>query len=99
MTLDEFKGTVGSIIGEGDANVRTQAGQSLIDAFTELDATNTQLTTANADLTERNKKLNEANASMFLRTIGKTDDPTPEHEETPRERFNRLFDEKYNKKG
>lgn len=100
MTVDELKKAVSVMLSEQDNNVKTQAGQTIIDSFTELEANTTKLTTENEQLTERNKQLNEANATMFLRSIGgKTGtEEAEETEETPRERFNRLFDEKYNRK-
>lgn len=100
MTHDELVKSISAMIAEGDNDVKTTAGNAIIDAFDALTASNVELTNSNTELTERNKKLNDANASLFLKTVGgKTETEEEEEEKTPRQIFNELFDAKYNHKG
>lgn len=90
MKVEEYEQLINKMISEPDNAGET--GKSILDAIRADDTARV----ADAETIKAQKaKISELNSAIFMSATGKPPDAKEEHEETPKEMFNRLFDERF----
>lgn len=89
MTLDEYKAAINEMISNPDA--AGEKGAAIIEALTADDAARVQM---QEQVESQKKTIADLNSKLFMTQTGQAK-KEEEHEETPRETFNRLFDERF----
>lgn len=90
MKVEEYEALINKMISSPDESAAT--GKSILEAIKADDAERTSLAeTAGA----QKKKIAELNSELFMTATGKGKEPEEEHKETPKEAFNRMFDERF----
>lgn len=94
MTYEEYENLVTILTTATDGKEGVAA--DLLAALKEDDAKRTADQTTIAELNNKVSKLNETNSKLFLSMTGNGGkSKEDEHEKTPREIFNELYDKKY----
>lgn len=90
MKVEEYSDLISKLIA--DPGNSAKIGSDILEAIKADDANRA----ADAEtIKAQSAKIAELNAAIFTQSTGKPPDEKEEHEETPREAFNRLFDERY----
>lgn len=89
MKLDEYMQAIQSMID--DPTKAGETGASIIEALKADDANRATL---ESQIEEQKKTISQLNSKIFMSQTGQVKQEE-EHEETPRETFNRLFDERF----
>lgn len=92
MKVDEYQNLINKMISEPDNAGET--GKTIIEAIKADDAARAA---ADETIKAQTTKIAELNSAIFMSSSGKPKEAEEheEHEETPRETFNRLFDERF----
>lgn len=90
MKVEDYEKLVNSMISEPEKAGDT--GKTIMENIkADAEASNALTET----VSNQKKTIAELNSKIFMTTTGKPDTVEEEHEETPREIFNKLFDERF----